>query len=337
MKFRRRTRPLYEDGMMRIVPTSPRIFNGTIDELFDRYVAQVSPGVDDVGKFHRLFTNFLRKPDIGYVVRGKSIHRRVEIRTRLGLRILPSDNAPAWWVHHALWNRPGVDEDSFESALETCPRHFHDVSARRLNGISAAGWYVAHILPAKFGNSDPETWSEEEARMRFVRNLHPANHFYVPGGRSIGEDPRVIAYAARWSSQRYGSIWDEVLSWAGIEGNHYLSRLPKVTGEERVSIGMAEQVEVDAPTPRMSGPRGDPAGEIVEYRKSRLWFMADVIEHLGMDQTFRVVTPTGVFEMTRAEFYEHFPNVSASASYQIGRHYHYKNVPYKALRFLVQV
>lgn len=60
---------------MRIVPSSPRIFNGTIDELFDKYVAQVSPSVDAVRKFQRLFLAYLMKPDIGCVVRGKSIHR----------------------------------------------------------------------------------------------------------------------------------------------------------------------------------------------------------------------------------------------------------------------
>jgi len=217
--------------------------------------------------------------------------------------------------------------------METCPRHFHDVSTRRENGISVSGWYVAHILPAKFGNSDPESWNREEAVMRFVRNVHPANHFYVPGGRAVGEDKRVIAYAARWASERYGKTWEEMLAWAGPQANTYLEGLPVISGEEHVVVSLTA---LSQSARSIIGANG--RGGIAEIRSTRLHFKADVIEPLELDDVFRIKSPMGVFEMTKREFYEVFPNVAASSSYRTGRRdYHYTQVPAKAERFRVRI
>jgi hypothetical protein len=319
---------------MKPLPRAPKTFEGTIAELFEHCVDLVAPSASEVVTFHRLLKGFVDRPNPGFIVRGSTDLRRSEVRTGRGLRILPSDNAPAWWVHHVLWTGREFDADSFASALETCPRHFHDVSARRENGISAAGWYVAHILPAKFGSPDPETWNREEAVMRFVRNVHPTNHFYVPGGRAIGEDRRVIAYAARWASERYGRVWNEMLSWAGPQAQTYLESLQAVTGQERITLLPSEPSL--SPKPRAALNSLGLLGPIPEIHSTRLHFKADVIEPLGMDDLFRIVSPVGTFEMTKREFYEVFANVVASASYRAGRHdYHYTTVPAKAERFRV--
>jgi len=44
----------------------------------------------------------------------------------------------------------------------------------------------------------------------------------------------------------------------------------------------------------------------VTYEFSRLGFKADVIEPLRDRDSFRVVTPVGTFQMTKAEFYRDF-------------------------------
>ena len=73
---------------------------------------------------------------------------------------------------------------------------------------------------------------------------------------------------------------------------------------------------------------------MVEYSFSRLCFKADIIEQLNDNDEFAVHTPFGVFQMSKAEFYETFPNIVKSESYQKNRIYHMKNPTKKAMRFL---
>jgi hypothetical protein len=71
----------------------------------------------------------------------------------------------------------------------------------------------------------------------------------------------------------------------------------------------------------------------VTYEATRLLFKADVIERLAFKDRFRVITPVGSFEMTRADFYEIFENVVHSRSYRDKGIYHYPVVPRKAEQF----
>ena len=71
------------------------------------------------------------------------------------------------------------------------------------------------------------------------------------------------------------------------------------------------------------------------YDFSRVCFKADVIEPLRPGDRFRVVTPEGIFEMTKADFYRVFDNVVRSPSYRDRGIYHYPTTPQKALPFLV--
>lgn len=71
------------------------------------------------------------------------------------------------------------------------------------------------------------------------------------------------------------------------------------------------------------------------YSSSRLRFKRDVIEPLEMNDLFRVDTPHGSFQMTKAEFYRDFKNIVESASYRERGEYHSKNPPKKAQKYLV--
>jgi hypothetical protein len=73
----------------------------------------------------------------------------------------------------------------------------------------------------------------------------------------------------------------------------------------------------------------------VEYEATRLTFKAKQIEPLEMGQSFRVITPMGVFQMTKQDFYETFPNVVESSSYQDNGNYNYSVLPKKAEPFRV--
>lgn len=70
------------------------------------------------------------------------------------------------------------------------------------------------------------------------------------------------------------------------------------------------------------------------YEFSRLGFKADLIEPLGPFDRFRIITPEGTFEMTKAEFYRDFANVVRSMSYRERGLYHYPATPEKALKYL---
>lgn len=74
--------------------------------------------------------------------------------------------------------------------------------------------------------------------------------------------------------------------------------------------------------------------KISTYEFSRLGFRADVIEALGLSDRFRIVTPEGTFEMTKADFYRDFSNVAKSMSYRGRGLYHYPVTPKKALKYL---
>lgn len=79
---------------------------------------------------------------------------------------------------------------------------------------------------------------------------------------------------------------------------------------------------------------GKPA-PVAAYKFSRLCFKRDVIEALGSNESFRVETPIGSFQMSRADFYRVFPNVAQSSSYVEGGMYHYRKLPRQAEEFRV--
>lgn len=73
----------------------------------------------------------------------------------------------------------------------------------------------------------------------------------------------------------------------------------------------------------------------VTYDSSRFCFKRDRIDPLDPAEQFRMITPVGVFQMTKADFYREFPNVVASASYKSGV-YNYPKLPSKAEQFRIR-
>jgi hypothetical protein len=73
----------------------------------------------------------------------------------------------------------------------------------------------------------------------------------------------------------------------------------------------------------------------VVLKYSRLTFVRDSIEPLGLDDIFRVETPAGVFEMSKRDFYAAFPSVVESRSYVNAGYYNYAVPPQKAVRFRI--
>lgn len=72
------------------------------------------------------------------------------------------------------------------------------------------------------------------------------------------------------------------------------------------------------------------------YRATRLLFKASVIERLADDQAFRIETPEGTYEMTRAQFRRTFANVADSETYRRTGVYSYNRTPEKARQYLLR-
>jgi len=75
-----------------------------------------------------------------------------------------------------------------------------------------------------------------------------------------------------------------------------------------------------APTEVHTGRRGNfglnttASDSLAEYKSSRLTFKRDVIEPLDNDAVFRVVTPVGTFQMSKADFCRVFTKVRLTSS-----------------------
>ena len=84
-------------------------------------------------------------------------------------------------------------------------------------------------------------------------------------------------------------------------------------------------------------PRSGTSGAepLATYEFSRLCFRRDVIEALAPQDAFRVITPTGVFQMTKADFHRAFSNVAQSRSYLENGLYHYPKLPARAEEFRI--
>jgi hypothetical protein len=80
-------------------------------------------------------------------------------------------------------------------------------------------------------------------------------------------------------------------------------------------------------------PESHKPEDSASYEFRRLCFKKRIIDGLGQDDLFRVDTPMGSFEMTRAQFERDFRNVLDSESYKQTGMYHYPKIPQKAERY----
>lgn len=271
---------------MRPIPSSPPTFDGTLKDLFNLHARHVLPEPADVEHVHRRIVEHCRQEAPIFLVRCITGCERGHIYvTESGARFRPTDNSPAWWVHHLAFQ--GIEDFRFEDA----PTHMFEIGRRIPQNINTAGWHVAHILNAKDGNAGWRKWSREDLVRRFVRNLHPANCFYIPkqGWGRYGGDPEVMGFFIGRYRERYHRIWDEFVGLVGAE-------------PFGVAPDHGREVSYVYPLPPPV-PAGHPVGVgdvAASYRSSRLCFKANVIEPLNPQDVFEVTTPTGIFRMTKA-------------------------------------
>jgi hypothetical protein len=247
-------------------------------------------------------------------------------------------------VHRLLFDGWVADSDEgFRRTLEELiAPHMFELAG--IPTVNQSGWHVAHILPAKDGDTDWPRWSRAAVVARFVRNLHPCNCFYLPltGWQAFGASPDLLAFAAQVHRERYGRTWSEFIALARGPDIAPPSVDPSV-----LSYTFSRPVTLDAPgpAPAVSQPRSSrvrrtvtraPDG-VVEYPATRLLFIRGVVDGLGPHDAFRILTrDDGVFQFTREEFERVFPNVLLTDSWRTRGEYHFPSVPTRAMPFRVE-
>jgi hypothetical protein len=144
----------------------------------------------------------LQKPEARSVDRGRSWVASD------GVTIRWTDNSPSSAMHKAEYFGERWTQAEFRQLIHDLPASIWE---RRLP-INEMGYYVAHLLPVKPDCASGRLVSKTDRIARFIRNVHPANHFYVPNrtkgtGRRYGEDPSVIASVADRYRDRFSHIW----------------------------------------------------------------------------------------------------------------------------------
>ena len=320
---------------------APLVFSGSLDELYDKWAHLVLLDPESVEVFHdQLISYYQEYKDPIYLVRYTgSLGRRETICNQCGQRLRASDNAPSWWVHHLLFTEEYKKYLSFQSIIDMIPCHMFDI--RLPVHINKIGWHVAHIFNVKDGNTDYHKWDAKELMRRTILNIHPCNYFYIPktNWQTYGGDQDVIAFFYEKFKKKYHSIWNEFLHLIGEESTVFQS----YAGEYKLVIDHKEKELSTEKKPCLLSTADMVIKDVVcfddlavWYEFSRLCFKADLIEPLSMTDKFGIITPDGVFVMTKEEFYNTFPNVIKSKSYLEKRIYHYSTPPKKAELFILK-
>jgi hypothetical protein len=192
--------------------------------LYCDHIAPNLPSVDQVQVYHNWIKRYAEDPEAALLVRyvGSGNNRRKIFKTRLGGRMIMVDKASAWALHAWVMTRSITSYEMFRDAMAKIPCHFHDVRGKTINLLH---WYVAHLYPAKNGNTNWQSWPRAEVKRRFYRALHPCNVFFVPGtrNRKDGESSAVIGFIAQQYAERFRPTWEEFVELAG---GHTLPMVP---------------------------------------------------------------------------------------------------------------
>jgi hypothetical protein len=199
------------------VPRSPSRFRGTLGELTEKHLISVMPTPIAVKHFHEQLRAYCARPAPLMLLRYRKIEERcTDLPAENGAVVRWTDNSPAWEIHHAAFQGFTWSPTEFDSFVRSVPCRMFAAKNRSIN---KSKWYVAHIFPVKADRRNAAEMTHTERIARFVRNVHPANHFYFPSddsrvGRLYGEHPQVIEYVAGLYRERYAAIWPEFLELA---------------------------------------------------------------------------------------------------------------------------
>jgi len=233
-----------------VLSQAPSEFDGTLEELYEKHILPVMPSVEAVQHIHghlkRIYEAGVSTPLIRY-------ERKEQIGTVQpmtdGTNIRWTDNAPGWAMHRAAFEKTRWNSQQFDAFIQSLPVRMFDAPRP---SIRDAGYYVAHLLRVKDSAASAVDLSSDDRLVRFMRNVHPVNHFYVANrprgtGQRYGEDPTVIAFITAQYEKRYSGMWQQFIAMMRGESlrgqaGAGATRVTFRVGDER-SIEMVSGVE----------------------------------------------------------------------------------------------
>jgi hypothetical protein len=340
--------------------TPPENFEGRLSDFIEDFVVPGLPKADRLAAWTEAILAYYAGPNPICIVRGS---KKGDLKNVGSERVVEGDNAPGIWCFLRALDG-AFDPGQLETAMEAGAipllamigreaRQNWNYSLRQLPARdSAALWNrkLKHCHILALDSRQGLTF-----RQRAMRNLNPSNHFLFPNGNKhfvtervgwtedpmvsdLGESSRVIEWVAwriRESLSPVGRrLHDQFVAAAG-------SHRPLVPPKDGViRIGERTMPHRDATGMPLNRNRNEASENAAEafaarYDYSRLAFKADVIELLGMNDTFCVDTPHGSYAMTKREFYEAFPLIPLSGSYRNDRLYSYRKPPQRAQQFRI--
>ena len=142
---------------------APNAFRGSWTELYRDHMQAVLPEVGDVCQFHDWMGRYCDEPAPVFPVRSVAgTQRRRVYSTADRTQIAPADNSPAWIVHAVLIERRLSSYRDFRDLISTMPTHMFDIRRCASRTANDFGWYVAHIVPAKNGDTNFQLWDRRE-------------------------------------------------------------------------------------------------------------------------------------------------------------------------------
>lgn len=192
---------------------APPQFRGPFSEFFEKYVWPNSPSTERVLEFDQFLRSYLNSEAPIHVLRAvQPLVRGVERQNKGGHRILPTDNSPVWWLHAFLLTNKALPTDQ-EKFFATLPAHMFHLP-KGVQYLRDFGFHAAHLVNAKNGNTDWQSWTRKELVRRTLVNIHPLNVFLVAkdNWRKFGGHPHVLGWVSSQYLHRYGDIMRSFLS-----------------------------------------------------------------------------------------------------------------------------
>lgn len=259
--------------------SSPSAFAGTLEELFDGYIAHNLPSAESVERVHRQLVTYAASRDALFLVRRvRGTERGVAYEAQDGVRFKATDNAPAWWMHATLLREGQIADDAIGAVIESIPNHMFEIAKTSAPTANQSGWHIAHIFGVGDRQVDYVSWNRADVVGRFFRNVHPCNYVPLPNPdwQKWGADERVIAFVAADFARRYASVWSDFIRLACASE----ASRPKVAGPIRYAYSSSPEAQ-SLPDTTVATPSTHTSDRVkATYRASRLTFKQDVIEKL---------------------------------------------------------
>jgi hypothetical protein len=203
-----------------MIPAPPQ-FAGPLSEFFEKYVWPNSPSTERVMEFDQFLRSYLNSENPIHVLRTvKTLKRGVEFRNKGGYRILPTDNSPVWWLHAFLRTNAALPADP-EKFFVSLPAHMFHLP-RDVRYLNKFGFHAAHLVNAKNGDTDWQSWSRKELVRRTLVNIHPLNVFLIAKAnwQKFGGHPQTLSWVSAQYLHRYGGVMRSFLSDVDVAYAH---------------------------------------------------------------------------------------------------------------------